>query len=300
MGKNGLVLVDKPKGLTSRKVVDRIMRCLRIRKAGHFGSLDPFATGLLCIGVGQGTKLLPFMQAHQKEYVAIIGFEMATDTDDITGEAIARYPNVEVDIEQASTWLSDHMGWINQLPPEYCAQKYMGKPLYKLKRENKEVNPRPKQVHIERAEILAHDRDWIEVRIVCSRGTYIRSIARDLGASLEVGGYLRSLRRLKSEGFSVENAHTLEDIEAGRLSAEDMVIPLVQALHIPKVRVTRTGEIGILEGRPIQVSWVIDDIDATEESYIAMMNENNQLLCVARVQRKEGIIGYIERGFTPF
>lgn len=300
MGKNGLVLVDKPKDLTSRKVVDRVIRCLRIRKAGHFGSLDPFATGLLCIGVGQGTKLLPFMHAHQKEYVAIIGFEMTTDTDDITGEAIAQYPNVEVDIEQSRNWLADHRGWINQIPPEYCAQKHMGKPLYKLKRANQEVNPRPKQVHIEHAEILAHARDWIEVRIICSRGTYIRSIARDLGASLGIGGYLRSLRRLKSEGFSVENAHALEDVESGRLSAEDIIIPLDQALHIPKVRVTKTGEIGILEGRPIQVSWVIDDIEAAEESYVAMINEDYQLLCVARIQRKEGIIGYIERGFTPF
>lgn len=105
VGKQGIVLIDKPKDITSRKAVDHVMKTLKVKRAGHFGSLDPFATGLLCIGVGQGTKLLPFMHAHQKEYIATIGFDMTTDTDDITGNPIERFSDVKIDMGAAKNGL---------------------------------------------------------------------------------------------------------------------------------------------------------------------------------------------------
>jgi tRNA pseudouridine55 synthase len=300
MGKQGVVLIDKPKDITSRKVVDRVMAILRVKRAGHFGSLDPFATGLLCVGVGQGTKLLPFMHAHQKEYIATVGFDMSTDTDDITGSPIQQFRDVSIDIEAAGKWFDQNKGWINQLPPRYCAQKFNGKPLYKLTRANKDVMPRRKQVYIEDTQILDAGTDWLLVRIVCSRGTYIRSIARDLGTFLGYGGYLRELRRVRSEGFHIDDAMTL-DAMADKVKNEDnVVIPLSQALHIPKARVTSTGEMGILDGNPIQISWLLDDVEAKEGSYVALINTDMQLLCVARTQQRGGIWGYIERGFRPY
>ena len=148
MDTHGIVLIDKPMHITSRKAVDRVMSILKAKRAGHFGSLDPFATGLLCMGIGQGTKLLPFLQDQEKEYLAVVGFDLFTDRDDFTGEATNRFDNVVVDREEIERWFLQNRGWINQLPPEYCAQKQGGKPLYKLKRANKEVSPRPKQVRL--------------------------------------------------------------------------------------------------------------------------------------------------------
>lgn len=297
MGKQGIVLIDKPKGITSRKAVDQVMKTLKVKRAGHFGSLDPFATGLLCMGVGQGTKLLPFMHAHQKEYIATIGFDMTTDTDDVTGNPIERYSDVTIDIDSAARWFHENMGWINQLPPRYCAQKFQGRPLYKLTRAKIDVQPREKQVYIEDAEILGFGPDWMEVRIVCSRGTYIRSIARDLGAHLGYGGYLRELRRLRSEGFHVDDAMTLDELKEKADSGQDVIIPLSQALRIQKVRVTSTGQKGILDGNPIQVSWILDQVETAEGNYVAVVNGEDKLLCVARHQPSGGIWGYIERGF---
>ncbi|MDT8273888.1 MAG: hypothetical protein RRA35_11930, partial [Desulfomonilia bacterium] len=218
----------------------------------------------------------------------------------ITGAPIQRFDDVHVDSEEIRRWFSLNRGWINQMPPEYCAQKFRGKPLYKLKRANKEVFPRPKQVYIESAEILATGDNWIKVRIVCSRGTYIRSIARDLGKSLGYGGYLRELRRMRSEGFHVDDASTLEDFAHKVQTAQPVVVPLAEALHLPKARVSRTGEEGIREGHPIQLSWLIDDIDAPQGTYVSLVNNDLRLLCIARVERLGGIFGYIERGFRPY
>jgi tRNA pseudouridine55 synthase len=294
VGKDGIVLLDKPKDITSRKAVDRVQRIIREKRAGHFGSLDPFATGLLCIGLGQGTKLLPFLQDQQKEYIALIGFEMSTDTQDITGTVKERFQNVLIEESRLRQWFEDHKGWINQIPPEYCAQKHQGKPLYKLKRAQQEVIPRPKDVFLEDAEILDSGSDWARVRIVCSRGTYIRSIARDLGTHLGLGGYLRELRRLRSEGFSLDQAWSLDALAE---KGEEAVIPLPDALQMPKARVTEAGETGIHDGKPIQISWVKDDVVAPDGTNVALLNMDRDLLCIARVQREGGLWGYIERGF---
>jgi tRNA U55 pseudouridine synthase TruB len=139
----------------------------------------------------------------------------------------------------------------------------------------------------------------VEVRIVCSRGTYIRSIARDLGAHLGGGGYLRTLRRLRSEGFHLDDALTLEALQEKAEAGEEMVIPLSGALQLPKSRVIPVGQKGILEGNPIQFSWMKDAVEVTEGNYVAMTSLDGQLLCIARYQPSGGIWGYIERGFIP-
>lgn len=300
MGRDGVVLIDKPGGITSRRALDRVLRILHMKRGGHFGSLDPFATGLLCIGVGQGTKLLPFLQDHPKEYIAQIGFEKTTDTDDCTGVTLAAFPGIVLDKDKIGAWIDAHTGWIEQTPPVYCAQKLNGTPLYRLKRANHDVTPRSKQVFIAQAEVIAYGPDAIEMRVVCSRGTYIRSIARDLGAALGYGGYLRTLRRLRSEGFGLEEALSLEELEAKVQAGTFAEIPLAQALHFPMARVTRAGQADIMEGKPIQIAGVIDRPDMPEGSLIGLVNEEGRLLCVARARQQGGILGYIERGFQPF
>jgi tRNA pseudouridine55 synthase len=297
MGLAGVVLLDKPKGITSRKAVDIVLKTLGEKKGGHFGSLDPFATGLLCIGIGSGTKLLPFMEDNIKAYIATVGLEMFTDTDDVTGAAEKIFDKVNFDRIKFKEWLTINSGEIIQVPPDYCAQKLNGKPLYKLKRQNKDVSPRAKKVTIHKIEVLTIDDLSVEMKVVCSRGTYIRSLARNMGEFIGCGGYLRELRRLKSEGFSIENAFTIDDIKQRVSEGKDVLISLLNAINLPVAKVNAEGRDAITKGKPVLMSTMINDVRAEDESFVAMLDENNNLLCVARVKRSGGIFGYIARGF---
>lgn len=299
MGLDGLVLIDKPADMSSRQVVDRLRRLLNVRKAGHFGTLDPFATGLLCVGLGQATKLLPFMSSTDKEYIAVIGFEKFTTTDDLKGETLASFENVAIDLTAVQAWLDGHQGWIEQLPPEYCAQKFNGQPLYKLKRRNQSVSPRPKQVCIAQTEILEHGPDWLKLRVACSRGTYIRSIARELGQALGLGGYLRELRRLQSEGFSIEQALTLEALDAHVAAGTLEVLPLLSGLSLPRARVSDLGARGVVDGKPLRRDWFIDPIRAADGECLVVTDQAGRLLCVARIEQQAETVGRVERGFHP-
>ncbi len=297
MGLNGIVLLDKPKGITSRKAVDVVLKILGEKKGGHFGSLDPFATGLLCIGIGSGTKLLPFMEDNIKAYIATVGLEMFTDTDDVTGNAEKIFENINFDNIKLKEWLKNNSGEITQIPPAYCAQKLNGKPLYRLKRQNKDVSPRAKNVTIHKIEILSIDNLSLEMKVVCSRGTYIRSLARNMGEFIGCGGYLRELRRLKSEGFSIENALTIDEIKKRSSEGKNILISLLNAINLPIAKVNSEGKDAITKGKPVLISTMVNDVIAEDESFVAIQDEDDNLLCVARVKRSGGIFGYIARGF---
>ena len=297
MGLDGVVLLDKPKGITSRKAVDIVLKILGVKKGGHFGSLDPFATGLLCIGIGNGTKLLPFMEDNIKAYIATVGLEKFTDTDDVTGNAEKIIEEVNFDKIRFKEWLTINSGEIIQVPPVYCAQKLNGKPLYRLKRQNKEVSPRAKKVTIHKIEVLSKDDLTVEMRVVCSRGTYIRSLARNMGEFIGCGGYLRELRRLKSEGFSIEEALTIDEIKQMVSEGKNVLVSLLNAIKLPVATVNAEGRDAISKGKPVLMSTMINDVSAEDESFVAMLDEDDNLLCVARVKRSGGIFGYIARGF---
>ena len=297
MGLDGVVLLDKPKGITSRKAVDIVLKILGVKKGGHFGSLDPFATGLLCIGIGSGTKLLPFMEDNIKAYIATVGLEKFTDTDDVTGNAEKIIEKVNFDKIRFKEWLTINSGEIIQVPPVYCAQKLNGKPLYRLKRQNKEVSPRAKKVTIHKIEVLSKEDLTLEMRVVCSRGTYIRSLARNMGEFIGCGGYLRELRRLKSEGFSIEEALTIDEIKQMVSEGKNVLVSLLNAIKLPVAKVNAEGRDAISKGKPVLMSTMINDVSAEDESFVAMLDEDDHLLCVARVKRSGGIFGYIARGF---
>lgn len=297
MGLSGVVLLDKPKGITSRKAVDIVLKILGEKKGGHFGSLDPFATGLLCIGVGNGTKLLPFMEYNIKAYIATVGLEMFTDTDDITGHAEKVFEKINFDRIKFKEWLAINSGEIIQVPPVYCAQKLNGKPLYRLKRQNKEVSPRAKKVTIHKIEVISIEDSSVEMKIICSRGTYIRSLARNMGEYIGCGGYLRELRRLDSEGFSIKDALTLEEVKQEVANGKNILVSLLDAIKLPVARVNAEGKEAIIKGKQVQMSTMLNDVIAEDESFVAMLDEEDNLLCVARVKRSGGIFGYIERGF---
>ncbi len=228
---SGILLIDKPAGLTSFQVVRRVRRLLGVKKIGHLGTLDPFATGLLPLCIGEATKLVPFLMPETKTYRAWVKLGEETDTQDATGQVVARseaFPEPDQVYEAAAAFV----GEIEQVPPMYSAVHHQGKRLYELARQGKVVEGRQaRRVTIYRLEVEEMAGREVTMTVACSSGTYIRTLAADLGAALGCGAHLGALRRLAVGPFRVEEAVTLEDLEEG--SPEEVwprIIPLAACL----------------------------------------------------------------------
>jgi tRNA pseudouridine55 synthase len=218
----GLVIVDKPAGMTSHDVVGRCRRLFSTRRVGHAGTLDPMATGVLVIGVERATKILGMITGTDKSYTATIRLGQATSTDDAEGEVLQSISAAHVTDEQIRAAVAALRGDIEQVPSAVSAIKVGGQRAYKLAREGEAVELAPRPVRIDRFDILAIRRDqWVDVdvEVDCSSGTYIRALARDVGAALGVGGHLTALRRTRVGHFGLDEALTLEQLaEQQRLS----------------------------------------------------------------------------------
>ena len=210
---SGLVVVDKPAGMTSHDVVSRLRRIFSTRKVGHAGTLDPMATGVLVMGLNRGTKFLAHLVAATKSYDATILLGVATSTDDAEGEVIATADASGVSDEAIAAGVAELTGEIMQRPASVSAIKIDGKRAYDRVRDGEEVTLPERPVTVSRFEVLARRGDEIDVRVDCSSGTYIRSLARDLGAGLGVGGHLTALRRTAVGNYLLADAHTLESLE---------------------------------------------------------------------------------------
>ncbi len=229
---DGVLIIDKPAGLTSHDVVDRVRHILHVRRVGHTGTLDPFATGLLVILVGRATRLAQFLSGLEKEYEAIIRLGYSTDTGDITGKRIPDPPEA---FTAKGSWsrelieaaLESLRGDIEQVPPMYSAKKQAGRKLYELARRGEEVEREPVKVCIHKfepirrvgkpsGELLKDNLDGtfdFEVRVACSAGTYVRTLAEDFGKRLNVGAHLAELRRTRVGDFPIHQAKTLEQVK---------------------------------------------------------------------------------------
>ena len=211
----GFLNLNKPAGLTSHDCVARVRRLLRLKRVGHAGTLDPAATGVLPIAIGKATRLIQFLPP-QKAYHATIQFGMTTTTDDLEGEVLSSQPISDLSLEEVKSILPKFIGKIQQIPPRYSAIQVQGKRLYDLARQGEEIEIPVRTVEVFDIEILAwHPGEFprLEVAIDCGSGTYIRSIARDWGEQLQVGGTLAQLVRTESSGFHLNNSLTLEDLE---------------------------------------------------------------------------------------
>jgi tRNA pseudouridine55 synthase len=211
---------------------------LGVRRIGHLGTLDPQATGVLPLAVRGATKLVPFFQQRDKRYVGTVHLGVETDTLDGEGEVLRRSSDPLPQEDAVRTALAKFVGDIEQIPPMYSAVKRGGVPLHRLARQGEEVEREPKKVRIDRLELLRFDPPEAEIRVDCSAGTYVRTLAQDLGAALGCGAYLSSLRRLRSAPFDIEQALTVqqcaEAAEAGAL--ESLLIPPEVALDLPRVK----------------------------------------------------------------
>ncbi len=210
---NNVYLIDKPEGLTSFDVVRGVRKKLGIKRVGHTGTLDPFATGLLIVCTGAFTRLADYFHEYLKTYKATFVLGEFRDTDDITGKVIKEFPLLKMPIKQIMEVLKTFEGEIEQLPPFISAKKINGERLYKLNRKERAVKPEKAKVFIKEIKVLSYDFPEINVEIICGTGTYIRSIARDLGEKLNCGCYVKSLRRLSIGDYNVQDAVTTDNLK---------------------------------------------------------------------------------------
>lgn len=219
LSRSGIVVVDKPLAMTSHDVVSRLRKIFGTRKVGHAGTLDPMATGVLVVGIERGTKLLAHLVADDKVYESTIRLGATTDTDDAEGTVLSTAPTGQVTDAQIASGIAALTGEILQVPAAVSAIKIDGRRAHELARAGKEVKIPPRRVTVEFFDLLdtrrAPDGGFIDldVRVHCSSGTYIRSLARDLGAQLGVGGHVLALRRLRSGPFDISQARRLEELE---------------------------------------------------------------------------------------
>ena len=210
---SGFLLVDKPAGITSHDVIDALRKVTGIRKIGHAGTLDPFATGLLVVGIGrEATRLLSTMMAKDKEYEAQAMLGATSDTQDLKGEIVETPDVIMPSPEQVHEALALFRGDIMQTPPMYSAKKIKGKKLYELARKGEEVERVPVAITIHELELLNFSPPLMTIRVKCGKGTYIRTLAHDIGQKLGTGAYLKTLRRTAIGTFKVNKATPLKEI----------------------------------------------------------------------------------------
>lgn len=279
----GFINLNKPLGWTSHDCVARVRRLLHLSRVGHGGTLDPAASGVLPIAVGKATRLLQFLP-QDKAYRATIQFGITTTTDDLEGEIITSQPAAELSLEQIVPILEQFQGKIVQVPPKYSAIQVQGKRLYDLARAGTEIDVPERTVEVHKIEIIdwqAGDLPKLEVAIACGAGTYIRAIARDLGAVLGTGGTLAALTRTRSSGFEISASISLEELATKLEQNTFEPIPLTVAVkHLPSVKLPS----------PVARKWCLGQkipypeipVDTTSNTCLRVEDEGDRFLGIGR------------------
>jgi len=268
----GLVVVDKEPGWTSHDVVAAVRGCFGQRRVGHAGTLDPDATGVLLVGLGRVTRLLRFLTALDKEYRGEVVLGVATDTQDASGNVVGRYDMDEVDLAEVQAGAAALTGDIEQIPPMVSAVKVDGQPLYKLARQGVEVERPPRPVTVHRFEVSAATGPGVfPITVRCSSGTYVRTLAADLGTALGGGAHLKNLRRTRIGSFDVTQATKVGDLGPG-----DLLTPAEAMRDLD--RATADAEIARLVARGLPLDRV--SVGADGAGPFALLDERGRLLAV--------------------
>lgn len=252
---SGILNVDKPVGMTSHDVVNAVRKIAGTRRVGHAGTLDPMATGVLLICVGQATRLAEYLMKSTKTYVAEVVFGRATTTYDAEGNVVGEYPAAHLTAEGLRQALSAFVGTVRQRAPVFSALKQGGEPLYRRARRDEPVEPPVREVCIYRAEMVRWEPPVATVEVDCGPGTYIRSLAHDWGQAVGCGAYLKSLRRVRSGRFSVDDAVPLARLEEAAADGdwEHFLIPMDEALlDMPALILTTEQAEAVGHGQPIE------------------------------------------------
>lgn len=275
---NGVLILDKPKGITSQKAVTEVNKIVKAKRAGHTGTLDPFATGVLPICFNSATKIIPYMKNDFKKYEAVIHLGISTDTLDNTGKVLKECDpgifnkNVIIDA------FSKYKGKIKQIPPMFSAVKKDGVRLYELARKGIEVERAPREVTINNIELMEFDSPLIRFKVECSRGTYIRVLAEDISNDLGCGGHLKELRRIESDGFNIDKALTIEDIKNGHIELTSLKDVLS---HMTEISVSSDLASQIRQGKQIQKSHMnLNDLPDFRNGDHLKFYENSSLVSI--------------------
>ena len=259
---DGVLPVHKPAGMTSHDVVAKCRRLLQMKRIGHTGTLDPSVTGVLPLCLGRATRMVEYLQEMPKEYRAVLKFGIATDTEDLTGTIIEEMPETGITEAQVREALADFIGPIMQTPPMYSAIKVDGKRLYELAREGKTVERKAREVVIHELEVTGFeegDQPEVSLRVLCSKGAYIRTLCVDLGAKLGVPSTMAKLERTLSAGIGLDGCLTFEEIaqrvEEGTL-ADTLVRADKAAVHMPEHKVDERRLENALRGQKLS-SWAV-------------------------------------------
>ncbi|WP_416670979.1 tRNA pseudouridine(55) synthase TruB [Egbenema bharatensis] len=280
---NGFLNLNKPAGFTSHDCVARVRKLLRTKKVGHGGTLDPAATGVLPIAIGQATRLLQYLN-HNKAYRATIRFGLKTTTDDLEGEVLESAPAAELTLDKVQFYLPQFIGTIEQIPPSYSAIQVGGKRLYELARSGEQVEAPVRTVQIDQIDLL----EWrsgefpeLDLMIACGTGTYIRSIARDLGELVGTGGTLAALQRTQSNGFSLETSLTLEDLTHQIESQTFQPIPPNPALqHLATLHLSPEAADRWCKGQ--RIPWTSNCPNEEKSQFYRVLNETDRFLGIGQ------------------
>jgi tRNA pseudouridine55 synthase len=234
--RSGILLIDKPEGPSSAQVVHRVKNILRAKKVGHLGTLDPFASGLLLIGVNEGTKIADIFLGGVKSYRGVIALGIDTDTQDATGRIIMERPVSALDDAELRELEHKFTGELEQVPPMFSALKKDGVRLYRLARQGKEVPRAPRRIRIDALRVAKLSDGELELQTTCSRGTYVRTLAADMGRELGCGAHLKTLRRTACDHLTIDDAIGIEELERRCASEPAPLLSLRAALaHLPAV-----------------------------------------------------------------
>lgn len=290
---DGILIIDKPAGITSHDVIARCRRILRTKRIGHTGTLDPFATGVMVILVEKATRLAQFLDKDAKEYEAIVRLGFETDTGDRTGELrVTNYELRDISDGEIENVLRDFRGEIWQTPPMFSAKKIAGKKLYELARKGIEVERKPIKATIYELEILHPIKDFglptsgFGLKVSCSAGTYIRTLAEDIGKKLEIGAHLVELRRTRAGKFYIEKALTLEELEkiVGANKLDEVLISTSEAVsHLPEVKISNQETNKITNGVKLNVELR----EITDEQFVRITDEAENLIAVGIYDARE-------------
>jgi tRNA pseudouridine55 synthase len=304
---DGALIIDKPVGMTSHDVVARVRRIIGARRVGHTGTLDPFATGVLVVLVGRATRLGQFLSGAEKEYEAVIRLGYATDTGDVTGARVETESHAKpripqsLDVAEIEAAMASLTGEIEQVPPMYSAKKIAGRKLYEHARRGEEIERQPVRVTISEFELLTHDGEFVRMnedgtadlsaRVVCSAGTYVRTLAEDLGKRLGIGAHLAALRRTRAGRFCLGDSFSLEKLQehVDNETVADILISSNNALsHLPDLEVRRDDETRLLNGIDLSVEAATARTWGDEQPI--RLRSGDELLGVGFYKRARGVV----------
>jgi tRNA pseudouridine55 synthase len=274
---NGVLVIDKPSGPTSFDVVRRVRAALQVRKAGHTGTLDPLATGVLPVCVGDATRIAGFISEGDKTYEAVVRLGQETDTLDAAGNVVATSLVPPLDAARLEAALSRFRGTFRQVPPMYSAVKIGGRRLYELARAGEEVERAPREVTVHELVLRDFSSNELRVSLRCSKGFFVRSLAHELGKVLGCGAHVEALRRTQSGPFTLAQALTLERLESGGAAeVKERLVSLNDALaNLPALRVSASESVRVSHGVPLEVR--------SPAGRVRVLGPEDRLLAVAEV-----------------